>query len=127
MTWAKVYGAKELSFAVSGWAKTACANCANCANRLPQVVRHIGCPRPATRVSATSVSPHRLGPEMRAQHGGRLLVGLDALLQEAGPRKEAVAGAGLIHVGRLDAGLDQPVGIGAVLVAQRDVARRQHE
>src|SRR5260370_17692676 len=127
MTLAKVYGANELAFAVSRWAKTAWANCANCANRFPQVVRNIGCLRPVTRVSATSVSVRRLGPEMRAQHGGGLVVGLDALLQEAGQRKEAVDGAGIVHIGRLDAGLDQPVGIGAALVAQRVVARCQHE
>src|SRR5580704_18943725 len=123
-TLAKAYGGKELSFAVSRWAKTACANCAN---RLPPVVRNIGWPRPATRVSATSDSPRGLRPEMRAQHGGRLVVGLEPLLQEAGQREEAVDGAGIVHVGRLDAGLDQPVGIGAALVAQRVVARRQHE
>src|SRR5260370_14082812 len=119
MTLGKVCGAKELSLAVSRWAKTACANCANCANRFPQVVRNIGCLRPVTRVSATSVSVRRLGPEMRAQHGGRLVVGLDPLLQEAGQRKEAVDGAGIVHIRRLDAGLDQPGGIDPALVAHR--------
>src|SRR5882757_3661438 len=99
-----------------GWAKTGCANCANCANRFPPVVRNIGCPRPATRVSASNVSQYLLRPEMRAQHGGRLVVGLEPLLQEAGQREEAVDRAGIVHIGRLDAGLDQPVGIGAALV-----------
>src|SRR5580704_18703419 len=72
--------------------RSACGNCANW--RFPPVVRNIGWPRPATRVSATSVSPCRLRPEMRAQHGGRLVVGLEPLLQEAGQREEAVDGAG---------------------------------
>src|SRR5882757_6921079 len=66
-----------------GWAKTGCANCANCANRLPPVAGNIGGPRPATRVSASNVSQHLLRSEMRAQHGGRLVVGLEPLLQEA--------------------------------------------
>src|SRR5216683_4238920 len=116
-----IYGTKE--FPVAGgrvgamlfraggpdW-RSACGNCGNW--RFPPVAGNIGCPRPATRVSASNVSQHLLRPEMRAQHGGRLVVGLEPLLQEAGERKEAVDRTGIVDVGRLDAGLDQPVGIG---------------
>src|ERR1700681_718285 len=51
----------------------------------------IGRPAPATRVSATSVSRRRLGPEMRRHHRRRLVVGPQSLLQEAGQREEAGA------------------------------------
>src|SRR5205807_5373601 len=84
-------------------------------------------PRPVTNVSMPSISPQPLSAEMRAQHGSRLVVGLESLAQEPRQRKEAMDGAGVVHIGRLHPGIDQPVGIGAALVAQRIVARGQHE
>ncbi len=67
------------------------------------------------------------GSEVGGQRGGGLVVGLEALFQETREREEAVDRAGIVHVGRLDARIDQPLGIGAALVAQRIVARGQHE
>src|SRR5882762_8707976 len=61
--------------------RSACGNCGNW--RFPPVAGNIGGPRLATRVSATSVSPRRLGPEMRRHHRRRFVVGLKPLLQEA--------------------------------------------
>jgi len=55
----------------------------------------------------------RSHPEVCAHHGRSLVVRLEPLAQEPRQREEAVDGAGIVHVGRLDAGIDQPVGIGA--------------
>src|SRR5262245_35819893 len=82
---------------------------------------------PDATAVANSPSGPPLSPEERAQHRGRLVVGLEPLAQEARQRKEAVDGAGIVDVGRLHPGIDQPLGIGAAFVAQRIVARRQHE
>src|SRR5258708_4323851 len=81
--------------------RRACGNCANW--RLPREAGFLEEPSPVTRNSATNNSPRPLYAEMRAHHGGRLVVGLETLLQEAGQREEAVDGAGIVGVGRLDA------------------------
>src|SRR5258705_4285803 len=86
--------------------KTTTGNSGNPANLILCRRETLGAVPPVTRVSPSSVF---LGAEMRAQDGGRLVVGLETLAEEPRQRKEAVDGAGIVHVGRLHPGIDQPV------------------
>src|SRR5216684_8087123 len=104
--------------------KTTTGNAGNAANLILCRRETLVPPPLVTNVSVTNVL---LGAEMRTQDGGRLVVGLESLAEEPRQRKEAVDGAGIVHIGRLHPGIDQPLGIGAPLVAQRVVTRGQHE